>query len=44
MGSEHASDDYISRPLFRKSYVWFSYTSYLYQYSIDLPIKLQNEN
>ena len=38
--SEYVSNDYISGPSFQKSYVPFSYTSYLYQHSIDSRINL----
>ena len=38
ISSEHASDDYITRPIFKKTCVPFSYTSYLYQHSIDFRV------
>ena len=38
MGSGYVSDYHIIHPYFKKTYVSFSYTSYLYQHSIDFQI------
>ena len=40
LGSEYASDDYINRLFFQKTYALFSCTFYLYQHPIDLRINM----
>ena len=40
LGSEYTSDDYIARLFFQKTFDPFSYTSFLYQHSIDFWITM----